>query len=183
MARDPAIGVLELNSIARGIICTDAMAKVAPVNIALSQTICPGKYLVMISGDEDPVRESMAVGRHYAGNYLVADIMIPNVHEQVVPAVSAVQELDGLNSVGILETFSVAGTILAADAACKAAEVKLIEVRLANGLGGKAYFTMSGDQADIEASLAAGVAILEPAMLVRSEIIPAPHSDMQNILL
>jgi microcompartment protein CcmL/EutN len=183
MARDPAIGVLELNSIARGIICTDAMAKAAPINVALSQTICPGKYLVMISGDEDPVRESMEIGRHYAGNYLVDDILIPNVHEQVVPAVSAVQELSGLNSVGIIETFSVAGTILAADAACKAAEVKLIEVRLANGLGGKAYFTMSGDQSDIEAALAAGVAVLEPAMLVREEIIPAPHEDLESILL
>lgn len=183
MARDPAIGVLELNSIARGIICTDVMLKAAPVNVALSQTICPGKYLVMISGDEDPVRESMAVGRHYAGNYLVADILIPNVHEQVIPAVSAVQALDGLDSVGIIETFSVAGTVLAADAACKAAGVKLIEVRLANGLGGKAYFTMSGDQADIEASLAAGVAVLEPAMLVRSEIIPAPHNEIANIIL
>ena len=183
MARDPAIGVLELNSIARGIICTDAMAKAAPINVALSQTICPGKYLVMISGDEDPVRESMEIGRHYAGNYLVDDILIPNVHEQVVPAVSAVQELSGLNSVGIIETFSVAGTILAADAACKAAEVKLIEVRLANGLGGKAYFTMSGDQSDIEAALAAGVAVLEPAMLVREEIIPAPHQDLESILL
>jgi len=183
MARDPAIGVLELNSIARGIISTDAMAKAAPVNIALSQTICPGKYIVMITGDEDPVRESMAIGRHYAGNYLVADILIPNIHEQVVPAISAVQALDGLDSVGIIETLSVAGTILAADAACKAAGIKLIEVRLANGLGGKAYFTMSGELADVEASIAAGVDALEPAMLVRSEIIPAPHADMSEILL
>lgn len=183
MARDPAIGVLELNSIARGIICTDVMAKAAPVNVALSQTICPGKYLVMISGDEDPVRESMEVGRHYAGSYLVDDIMIPNVHEQVIPAVSAVQELSGLDSVGIIETFSVAGTILAADAACKAAEVRLIEVRLANGLGGKAYFTMSGDLPDIEAAISAGKAILEPAVLVREEIIPAPHRDLESIIL
>lgn len=183
MARDPAIGVLELNSIARGIICTDAMAKAAPINVALAQTICPGKYLIMISGDEDPVRESMEIGKHYAGTYLVDDIIIPHVHEQVVPAVSAVQELPSLNSVGIIETFSVAGTILAADAACKAAGVTLIEVRLANGLGGKAYFTMSGDLSDVQAALEAGVAVLESAMLVRQEIIPAPHSDMSNILL
>lgn len=182
MDRDPAIGVLELNSIARGIICTDVMAKAAPVNVALSQTICPGKYLVMITGDEDPVRESMEVGRHYAGNYLVDDILIPNIHEQVVPAVSAVQELAGLDSVGIIETFSVAGTIVAADAACKAAGIRLIEVRLANGLGGKAYLTMSGALPDVEAAVSAGVAVLEPAMLVRQEIIPAPHSDMESIL-
>ena len=152
MVRDPAIGVLELNSIARGIICTDVMVKAAPVNIALSQTICPGKYLVMISGNEDPVRESMEVGRHYAGTYLVDDILIPNVHEQVIPAVSAVQELPGLNSVGIIETFSVAGT-------------------------------MSGDQSDVEAAISAGVAILDPAMLVRDELIPAPHSDLESVIL
>ena len=183
MARDPAIGVLELNSIARGMICTDVMTKAAPVNVALSQSICPGKYMIMISGNEDPVRESMDVGRHYAGTYLVDDIVIPNVHEQVIPAVSAVQELAGLESVGIIETFSVAGTILAADAACKAADIRLIEVRLANGLGGKAYVTMSGDLSDIEAAVAAGVDILEPAILLRNEIIAAPHNDMESIIL
>lgn len=183
MAPQPAIGLLELTSIARGIVAADAMAKRAPVRLLQSQTICPGKYLVLIGGDEDPVREAMDVGCHYAGAYLVDRLIIPYLHPQVIPALAAVQPLPALEAVGVIETFSVAATVVAADAACKAAEVTLIEVRLGNGLGGKAYVTMSGDQFAVEASLAAGVAAVESGLVVRSELIPAPHTDMGRVLL
>jgi microcompartment protein CcmL/EutN len=183
MASQPAIGLLELTSIARGIVAADAMAKRAPVRLLQSQTICPGKYLVLIGGDEDPVRDAMDVGIHYAGAYLVDRLVIPNLHPQVIPALAAVQPLPGLASVGVIETFSVAATVVAADAACKAAEVTLIEVRLGNGLGGKAYVTMSGEQFSVEAALEAGVAAVESGLVVRSELIPAPHGDLGRALL
>jgi microcompartment protein CcmL/EutN len=181
--RTPAIGLLELTSIARGVVACDAMAKRAPVEVVRSQTVCPGKYVVLIRGDEESVRESMEVGVHYAGGHLVDRIVIPNLHEQVVPALLATQPLPGLQAVGIIETFSVASTIAAADAACKAAQVTLIEVRMSNGLGGKAYVTMSGDQYAVEASVAAGVAAVESGLLLRSEVIPAPHPDLGKALL
>lgn len=183
MASQPAVGLLELTSIARGIVAADAMAKRAPIRLLQSQTICPGKYLVLIGGDEDPVREAMEVGSHYAGAYLVDRLLIPNLHPQVIPALAAVQPLPALEAVGVIETFSVAATVVAADAACKAAEVTLIEVRLGNGLGGKAYVTMSGEQFAVEAALAAGVAAVESGLVVRSELVPAPHADMGRVLL
>jgi microcompartment protein CcmL/EutN len=183
MSRGPAIGLLELSSIARGIVATDAMAKRAPVEIVRSQTVCPGKYIVLIGGNEEPVRESMEIGVHYAGATLVDYLVIPNLHAQVLPALAAVQPLPALQAVGIVETFSVATTVMAADAACKAAAVTLIEIRLGTGLGGKAYVTMSGDQFDVEASLAAALGAIDPVMLVRSEIIPAPHPDLSASLL
>jgi len=183
MPSHPALGLLELTSIARGIVACDAMAKKAPVEIVRAQTVCPGKYIVMIRGDEESVRDSMATGVHYAGQYLVDKLVIPNLHEQVIPALLATRPMRGLDAVGIVETFSAATSIVAADAACKAAEIELIEIRLANGLGGKAYVTLSGDQYSVEAALAAGVATVDSGYLLRSEIIPAPHADLAKVLL
>ena len=180
---DPAIGLLELTSIARGVVACDAMAKRAPVEVVRSQTVCPGKYYVLIRGDEDSVRESMDVGVHYAGPHLVDRLFIPNLHEQVVPALLAAQPLPDLRSVGVIETFSIASTIAAADAACKAAEIRLIEIRLGTGLGGKAYVTLCGDLFSVEAAVAAGVAAIDSGLLLRSEIIAAPHVDLGKALV
>ena len=179
----PAIGLLELTSIARGIVACDAMAKRAPVEILRSSAICPGKFIVLVGGLEDPVRDAMETGVHYAGHALVDRIVIPNLHEQVVPALLAVQPLPGFAAVGIIETFSVASTVLAADAACKAADIRLIEIRLGTGLGGKAYVTLTGEQAAVEVAVGAGVAVIESGLLLRSEVIPAPHPDMARTLI
>jgi len=179
----PAIGLLELTSIARGIVACDAMVKRAPVEVLRSQTVCPGKYIILIGGLEDPVHDAMETGTHYAGHAMVDHIVISHLHEQVIPALLAVQPLPGLQSVGIIETFSVASTVLAADAACKAAEIQLIEIRLGTGLGGKAYVTLTGEQHSVEAAIAAGVAVIESGLLLRSEVIPAPHMDLARTLV
>ena len=46
-----AIGMVELNSIARGIETCDYMVKAAQVDLIRSSTVCPGKYMVLIAGD------------------------------------------------------------------------------------------------------------------------------------
>lgn len=178
----PAIGLLELTSIARGIVATDAMAKRAAVEVVHSQSVCPGKYFVLVAGDEESVRLALETGVHYAGDYLVDRLVIPQVHPQVLPAIASVQPLPGLLAVGIVETFSLAGSILAADAACKAADISLIEVRLGMGLGGKAYVTMTGDQYSVEAALSAGAAAVDSGLLLRTDLIPAPHADLSRTL-
>lgn len=183
MPDKPAIGLLETTSIARGIVACDAMAKKAPITVLRSQPICPGKYIVLIAGDEESVRESLDIGIHYAGSSMVDRIIIPNLHEQVIPAILSVQPLPGLMAVGIIETFSVASCILAADAACKAAEIKLIELRLGTGLGGKAYVTFTGEQHMVEAAISGGIGAIDSGYLMRWEVIPAPHTDLDRILL
>jgi microcompartment protein CcmL/EutN len=183
MSEAPAIGLLELTSIARGIVACDAMAKKAPVEVVRSQTICPGKYIVLIRGDEESVRDSLDTGVKTAGQYLVDRLVIPNLHEQVIPALLAARPVPGLRAVGVIETFSVATTVVAADAACKAAEIELIEIRLGTGLGGKAFVTLTGDQFSVEAALAGGVAAIDSGFLLRSEIVPAPHPDLSKALL
>ena len=54
-----AIGLIEVNSIAKGYEVCDVMAKTADVTILVAKSICPGKYIIMIGGDVAAVRQSV----------------------------------------------------------------------------------------------------------------------------
>jgi microcompartment protein CcmL/EutN len=75
----------------------------------------------------------------------------------------------------------VASSIIAGDGAAKAARIELTDLRLAQGLAGKSFVTMTGDVSDVTAAVDAGVALIkESGMLVKSVIIPRPHSDLKG---
>jgi microcompartment protein CcmL/EutN len=180
--REPAIGVIELNSLARGAVVTDVMTKRAPVRIMESHPICPGKFLIMVAGMVDDVREAMEAGQHYGGYTMTDAVLIENLHPQVLPAIQGATPVPQITSVGILEAFASPACIVAADAACKAAKIMMIEIRLANGLGGKAFFTLTGELHDVEAAIEAGVGAVESGLLLRTEIIAAPHEQLKPTL-
>jgi microcompartment protein CcmL/EutN len=180
----PAIGLIELNSIARGIIACDALIKKAPVKVISAMPICPGKYMILFTGDEASVEESLEEGESVADEYQVDRLYLPNVHPQVIPAVSSLTEVTTLDALGIIETFSVASAIVAADAAVKAAGIDLVEVRLAKGLAGKSFVTLTGDLADVEAAMKAGCdKAAQEGLLVTQTTIPAPHVDLSQFIL
>ncbi len=53
------------------------------------------------------------------------------------------------------------------------------DVRLANGLGGKSFFTMTGELSEIEAAVdAAKSAVQEVSNMVAAEIMARPHKDL-----
>src|SRR3989338_4359382 len=135
-----AIGLIETESIARGFLVSDAMVKKAPVDILLSKTISPGKYIVLISGDVASVQESVDVGRLVAESYLVDFLFIPQLHEDVIAAIKGKFKKYSSNALGIVETKSVASAIIALDQSLKTAETTVIELKLGQGLGGKGYF-------------------------------------------
>lgn len=181
--KDPAIGLIELNSIAYGFLVTDAIAKKAPVRIHRSQTMCPGKYIILFSGEvaevEEAYHEALAVG----DDAIVDDLFLPHVHPSAIPALDGVTPVDSFDSLGIFETLSLASTIVAADKAVKASPVDLIEIRPPAGLGGKSFFLLTGDLEDLQASIEeAGLAIKESGMLVRRVIIPNPHEDLHHFV-
>jgi microcompartment protein CcmL/EutN len=176
----PALAILELTSIARGVIVADAVAKKAPVHILQNHPISPGKFLIVFSGGVAEVDESLQAGMAAAGATLVDRLFLPQAHEQLAPLVAGTPpvRLGGLDAVAVVETFSVAATVLAADAAAKAASVTLLDMRLGQGLGGKGFFTMTGDLDSIEAAAAAAQAAIDGGLLVGVEIIPRPHEDL-----
>lgn len=179
--KEPALGLIEFKSVARGIITTDAIAKKAPVKILDTHPICPGKYVVIFAGEVADVEESMKAGIKVGGDLVVNELFLPYVHRDIIPAITGTTVIENFGAIGVIETFSIASCVVAADKAAKETPAKMVEIRLANGLGGKGYFVLTGDLADVEASIAVAKGHTQSeGMLAGCEIIPAPHPDLIN---
>jgi microcompartment protein CcmL/EutN len=177
----PALGLIETTSVARGLVVADAMVKKAPVELVLARPVSPGKHVVLVSGAVADVDEAMGVAVDVAAATLVDRLLLAQVAEPLLAALRRAPS-DPRDALGIFETFSVASALLACDAACKAAEVTVAELRLADGLGGKAYFVIGGTQADVEAALFAAEHVTPTGMLQGRELIARPHDDLYKQL-
>jgi len=176
--------LIELGSIAAGFEVCDAMLKTAEVELVLSRSICSGKYLVMVRGDVAAVESSVAAGTRTGGFSVIDTFVIPNVDESVFPAISGTTKVEALEALGILESFSVASLIEGADAAVKSANVRLIEIRLAMALGGKAFVTLTGNVAAVQSAVDAGAqAIAQKGLLVNKVVIPSPRPELLNEMI
>lgn len=176
-----AIGMAELTSIARGIETCDYMVKAAQVDLLRSSTVCPGKYMIIVGGETGDVRAAMAEGIKRGGELVVDTLMLPNVHEQLIPAISMTNQVDVRGAVGVLEFYSIASAIIAADVAAKAANITLIEVRTGYAIEGKGFVTLTGDVGAIRAAVEA--ARKDAELLVEPTVIPRPDKKLFDALL
>ncbi len=176
---EPALALLEFGSIAVGMQAADAMVKRAPIDTLRSGTVHNGKYLVLIGGQVADVEESLAAGRETGGVDLLDYVLLPQVHPEVVERIGGLRAPHETDALGVIETATAAAAIHAADAGIKGARVTLVEVRLADGLGGKGIVLFSGLVADVQAAVLGGIGVLErPELLVRQVVIPQLHPGM-----
>ncbi len=56
------IGMLEFTSICRGIEACDAMVKAGDVTLITAKTACPGKYMILVTGDVGAVKSAVEAG-------------------------------------------------------------------------------------------------------------------------
>ena len=176
-----AVGLIELSSIALGYEVEDAMLKAADVDLLLARTICSGKYLVVVGGDVGAVHASVDHARAASHEGLIEDVLIPNVHETIFPAISgtAVLDPDETGALGVLETFSASTAVMAADAAVKAARVIPFRIHLAMAIGGKGFVLLTGDVAAVESAVSAGARIAsDHGLLVNRVVIPRPRKEL-----
>lgn len=179
-----AVGMIEFNSIAAGIEASDQMVKSAQVEPMFFKTICPGKFLAAVCGDVSAVNAAVNAGRAVQSETVVDWFIIPNIHQDVIRAMSGGGLMAKRQALGVIETFSAVSVVLAADAAAKAADVEIIDVRTALGLGGKGYALIGGDVAAVKAAVdAACVLASESGMLVSQVVIPRPHSSVFDQIL
>lgn len=179
-----AIGLVEFNSIAKGIEGADTMLKTGQVEVIVSRPICPGKYITLVWGDVAAVESAVQAGIAKGDIYVVDHFVLPNVHPAVIPACAGGTPVVEVQALGIIETFSVAAMIVAADAAVKAGEVDLIEIRLGMGLGGKSFATMTGDVAAVKSAVETGAATAAAkGLLVQQVVIPSPHRSLVPSIL
>lgn len=179
-----AIGLIELRSIARGIETTDEMLKAGDVELIRAHVVCPGKYIVLVAGDVGAVRSAVAAGKEIAPQVIVDSFILPNVHPSIFPALAAATDVSNVRALGIVETYTLASSIVAADTAVKAAQVELLEIRLPFALGGKAFVILTGDVSSVHTAVQAAVNILKDEGVIESfTVISSPHKDLVKKML
>ena len=179
----PAIIVLEFGSIAIGIAAGDAMAKRAPLGALYTGTVHPGRYLVVAGGEVADLEEALAAAREAGQEWIRDEIFLPDVHPDVVEAAAGARRGHNASALGVFETRTVPAVLRAADRAVKGTLVSLLEVRLADGLGGKGYALFAGEVADVEAAILLCEESLEtPDLLVAKVVIPKIQEEMVDNL-
>ena len=182
----PCIGLLELCSVARGVEVADAILWQANVDLLCATPVQPGKYVMLFSGGVQDVAAAVACGVETAQQDLVDQLLLEQVHEQIVPTLKRKGgHINGvLDAIGVVETTTVASAILACDVALKTSSIDLVDLRIANGLGGKSFFTVTGEVSDVRAAVSRGsIRAQERGLLARQVVVPRPHPDLMHHLL
>ncbi len=179
-----AIGMAEFKTVSAGITAADAMVKTAEVDIVEAQTVCPGKYIVIVTGELSAVNASVETVKTQYETHLIDYFVLGNPAEQIFPAIYGAVEVDELQSLGIVETYDAAAIIVAADQAAKTAEVELVEIRLARGMCGKSYVILTGEVAAVQAAVERAKKAVEPrGMLLDSSVIARPDKKLTATIL
>ncbi len=153
------------------------MLKAADVELLVATAVCPGKYIIIISGQVGAVKSSMERGRQVAGTFLICHHIINNVHASVPAALVGTVDAGHIAAIGMLETMS-------ALIAAKASNITLMEVRVARGLGGKGYLIFTGEVSAVKSALNSSVAQLaDTGDITSSCVIPSPHKGLLEKLV
>lgn len=179
-----AIGMIEYRTIAAGITAVDTMVKTSAVSIVEAQTVCPGKYIAIVSGDLSAVRAAVDAVKEQQPKFLINSLVLGNPHESIFPAIYAASDIKDVAALGILETYDATSIILAADQAAKTAIVELIELRIARGMCGKSYFLITGEVSAVQAAVdKAQASIKESGMYADSSVIAHPDKQTRDAIL
>jgi len=182
-----SLALLEIASLARGVTVADAVAKRAAVELLSCEPVSPGKYLILFAGGVAEVDESLRAGAQAAADSLLDKLFLPQAHEQLLPAIRAgakgFPHENAEQTAGIVELHSVAAALRSADAACKAASVRLQLLHLARGIGGKAWFIVRGELESVEAAVLAATHAAGEGLVAGAEVIARPHGDLRGLAL
>ncbi len=178
-----AIGMVEYKTVAAGMTAADLMVKTAEIDVLEAQTVCPGKYIVIVSGDLSAVKASVEAAKKAYGYQLIDSFILGNPHESLFAAMYGTSQLGQVKALGILETFSVASMIAAADVAAKTSVVDLIELRLARGMCGKSYMLLTGEVAAVQAAIEKAKKDVESGMFLDSSVIANPDPKLWQSIL
>ena len=172
-----ALAMVEYKQIASGVKALDAIVKTATVDILAAQAICPGKYMVLFCGQLGAVMASLEAARLTPG--IIDEFVLGNPHPDIFPALTDAIHLPQKSALGLVETYSGAAAIKAADTAAKTAYIRLAQIRISQGMCGKSTVIFTGDISATAAALeAAQKEAANKGMLVDTALIPNPDDKM-----
>ncbi len=179
-----AIGMIEFKTVASGITAVDAMVKASNVEIVEAQTVCPGKYIAMITGELSAINASIEVAKGMNEQHLISSFVLGSPHEDIFPAIYGTSHVDKMRALGILETFDASSIIVAADVAAKTAIVQLIELRIAKGMCGKSFMLITGEVSAVDAAIEhAKQVVSREGMFLDSSVIANPDPQLIKTIL
>jgi microcompartment protein CcmL/EutN len=179
-----ALSLIEFSSIAVGTRAVDALVKKAPVALERVGTLQPGKLAVLFSGDLACVQASHAEALRVGGAVMIDDVLLPYVEPSVYRAIAGERQAFDGDTLGVIETSTMAATVAAADAAVKGAAVRVLEIRLGDELGGKGLSHFAGEQHDVEAALEIALGKAGGrGRLVQSSVTPRFDDELRASLL
>ena len=179
-----AIGMVEYRTVSTGVQAADIMLKTSSVDILESSVVCPGKYIVIITGDLSAVKAAVDASKTRFSAELIDSFVLGNPDEAIFSAIYGATEVKDVKALGILETFSAASIIVAADAAAKTSQVELIELRLARGMCGKSYLMLTGEVAAVTAAIEkAKASVAANGMFLESSVIANPDKRLWDTIL
>ncbi len=179
-----AIGMVEYKTVSSGMTAADTMVKTADVKVIQAMTVCPGKYIVLVTGELSAVKASVDAAQKKCPAQLTDRFVLGNPHEDIFEAICGCGEIGEPGALGILETFTAPAIIVAADAAAKTAQVKLIEVRIARGMSGKSYLLLTGTVAAVTAAIERAKTVVgDEGLLLDSSVIPSPDKALWSSIL
>ncbi|HHW08335.1 MAG TPA: BMC domain-containing protein [Firmicutes bacterium] len=180
-----ALGLLELSGPAAGFAAADAILKTSPTKLLKGDTICPGKFLLIFTGELAAVHEAYRRAEQVCAGCLIDGGVLGRISTAVLQAFRGPDpHMKKGGALGIIETFTAAGAINGADAAVKAAPVEVIDLRLAQGLAGKGIAYLTGTVTAVETALkAAESAITSNGGICTVQLLPNPHHSVWEALL
>lgn len=178
-----AIGMVECTTVSTGFKAADDMAKAANVELLQAEATCPGKFVILITGELSAVRASVDRASVAYEDKVIDTFVLGNPHESIFPAIYGTAEPEKVEALGVLETYDVAAMIVAADVAAKTAIVELLELRLAKGMCGKSYMTITGSVSAVQAAIdSAKRSAGEKGMFLDESVIARPSDQLMRFL-
>ena len=154
-AAGPAVAMIDLAAIPPGLAALDALVKEALVTVIAAGTVQSGRYLILFGGDVEPVERALARAEAVSGRALLDSVLLPHAEARIVPALQsgAVRWPAPGDTLAVIQTQTTPTLLRAVDAALKGAHVELIELRIAEGLGGQGIASLWGEVYDVEAAI------------------------------
>lgn len=178
-----ALGMIEFKTVASGITATDVMLKTADIEIISAGAVCPGKYISVISGEISSVKAAIEAAEKYNAPMLIDKFLLGNPHETICPAICGTLEAKSRGALGIIETYTAAAAVVAADTAAKTAVVELVEIRLAKGMCGKSYVILTGSVSAVSAAVDKAKLGLDGGLLLDAQVISRPDERLWESIL
>jgi microcompartment protein CcmL/EutN len=180
-----ALALLEFDSVAAGILAVDRMLKQSPIALLRCGTVHPGRYLALVGGSVASTEEAHAAGVWCAQEQraLRDEVLLPDPHPLVAAAISGERMAPQGESVGVVEVSTSPGLLRGVDAALKAVPVDLVEIRLADDLGGRALAVFDGLLPDVQEALQMTADRLgNTAELWGSSLMPRVDETLRDVL-